>query len=476
MITVFVLLVLSEVSFVSASGEIEFRYNGSGGSRRLVGVASLISNTEQCGFPKTVVGKIQEISSYEQSNFPVAIEFVASGNNYSLRFEPNLESRFPAATRQPFLDLLDSEKDFRVSYAQCQMDGTSGLFVNAIEEAGAIITPPIKPTPSPKPPISSNSVCAPVSLDLANFKANPVVRNKTLKVYSTYRADRERIIKQKLSDSQIYTERLQALEQLDLDGVDPDLVKFFENLKTEFSAVAEIFKQAEREAGVTNATQGILQGMVENDVEESDNPLLGLAADLFFSPIYKSQNVMIKARYVPPVLKAQTANEDESAFVLARLLQKYNFDFYKPVFEKPVPMASKIGTSPKTNCQGFKGQKQFTITTLTQTGLQVCAGDRVRFLAGGSIILGRQAGASAPDGVEFGSTYNHVTNAPHGALLYGIADKEDNGAIQLAGFGADFIAKSAGQLMFIVNDKDVSNNIGNYTVDVQISCPESYRK
>lgn len=112
----------------------------------------------------------------------------------------------------------------------------------------------------------------------------------------------------------------------------------------------------------------------------------------------------------------------------------------------------------------------FTINTSASPGIEVALGEEVKIEAQGSIMLGFFAGVTTPGGIEGYRSYNIDPSSKHGALLYKIG----NGSFSAMNApSVTFKAKNSGELHFVVNDNDPSNNSGYFDVRVTINSSSS---
>lgn len=111
---------------------------------------------------------------------------------------------------------------------------------------------------------------------------------------------------------------------------------------------------------------------------------------------------------------------------------------------------------------------EFTVTVKNhlKTDIEVKRGDKIEISASGKILLGPLAGYCDLNGIEYGTTYNIVRNARHGALLTRVTQHGDE-AWDIAGAGT-FVADNSGTLEFLVNDADYQNNQGQFNVTINI--------
>ncbi len=110
-------------------------------------------------------------------------------------------------------------------------------------------------------------------------------------------------------------------------------------------------------------------------------------------------------------------------------------------------------------------------STVGPTGILVKKGDRVYLSAAGYISTGTWSGMTGPEGhegQEHLSIYSIAPNIRHGALMVKVGK---GGAWQVVGRDMNFTAPASDQLYLAVNDKDVDNNNGIFTVVCGVNKP-----
>lgn len=101
----------------------------------------------------------------------------------------------------------------------------------------------------------------------------------------------------------------------------------------------------------------------------------------------------------------------------------------------------------------------------TYAKIDVEKGDRVTISADGTIQLGKGFEAS-PDGIESEDPGKLVADRPTGALIAVIGD--DNDEFLFIGKSREFTAPRSGKLFLSVNENDLADNSGSYTVRIQV--------
>ncbi len=112
-------------------------------------------------------------------------------------------------------------------------------------------------------------------------------------------------------------------------------------------------------------------------------------------------------------------------------------------------------------------KKEINVHDLTNSGITIRTGDRVKITATGSIRVGGFLGHSTPEGIQcyMCEQYNIVQQFKHGSLMF----KRSNSVNwEYCGLSRVFTVNSPGELFFEINDNDQKNNIGYYEVEVQV--------
>lgn len=101
---------------------------------------------------------------------------------------------------------------------------------------------------------------------------------------------------------------------------------------------------------------------------------------------------------------------------------------------------------------------------INNTGIIIQSGDLLNFEAWGEITLGSFAGRTGPIGINGYTDYSIINQYRHGCLLYRI------GTDSWSPVGEELIvtAQSSGQLYLMVNDRETSNNRGDFDVKIKI--------
>lgn len=111
------------------------------------------------------------------------------------------------------------------------------------------------------------------------------------------------------------------------------------------------------------------------------------------------------------------------------------------------------------------------ISGFTNSAIPLNKGDYVFLSGSGNIRLGALVGNSGPEGIRTGflglalENYNIVNSINHGALMVKLSEAED---WQAAGKSYRFTADKDGVLYFAINDNNLSENSGHYTVNVKV--------
>jgi hypothetical protein len=102
------------------------------------------------------------------------------------------------------------------------------------------------------------------------------------------------------------------------------------------------------------------------------------------------------------------------------------------------------------------------------SGLDVARGDKVRVSASGRVNLSR-AQSAGPEGVSIADPGKMMPNRPTGGLIAVIGD--DNDDFVFIGQTAEFTAPRSGRLFLMVNENNVEDNTGSFTVRLQVQSP-----
>src|SRR5882724_6906481 len=101
----------------------------------------------------------------------------------------------------------------------------------------------------------------------------------------------------------------------------------------------------------------------------------------------------------------------------------------------------------------------------TSTGLIVAKGQKVRITASGQVDLGNGR-KSGPEGVAVDDKDRLMPTYPTGSLIAVIGDDNDN--FIFVGKNGEFVAQRSGRLFLSVNEGNLKDNSGTYSVRVEI--------
>jgi hypothetical protein len=101
-------------------------------------------------------------------------------------------------------------------------------------------------------------------------------------------------------------------------------------------------------------------------------------------------------------------------------------------------------------------------------GVEVKKGDRLRISAGGKVNLSRNQ-STGPEGVNISDPQRMMPNRPTGGLIAVIGD--DNDDFIFIGAAAEFVAARSGRLFLMVNENNLEDNSGAFTVRIQVQSP-----
>lgn len=104
----------------------------------------------------------------------------------------------------------------------------------------------------------------------------------------------------------------------------------------------------------------------------------------------------------------------------------------------------------------------------TDSGLDISAGDRIRFAASGRVNLSPSL-TSGPEGVNIADPGKMIPNRPTGGLIAVIGD--DNDDFIFIGRAAELVAERSGRLFLMVNEDNLDDNSGAFTVRIQVQSP-----
>ena len=150
----------------------------------------------------------------------------------------------------------------------------------------------------------------------------------------------------------------------------------------------------------------------------------------------------------------------------------------QPAPAKPVPVAVDGGApaAPKPAAPAIGpngGQAQLVVqakTDWTSTGIVVKKGQKVRITASGSAKLDATGKMVTPAGVDTADPHKLMAAKPTGALLGVIGD--DNSDYIFVGAGTEFTAQRDGILFLGINEGEVMDNTGFFTVTIVVEAPK----
>jgi hypothetical protein len=119
---------------------------------------------------------------------------------------------------------------------------------------------------------------------------------------------------------------------------------------------------------------------------------------------------------------------------------------------------------------GVNGEQTLIIDSYTKySNIYVNKGDKIYIHASGDITTGMFSGSSGPIGKSYSPLWNIVQSINYGALMLKIG----NGDYFATGEDLTIIAPNSGNLAFVVNDIDPTDNSGSYSVICSINKPFS---
>lgn len=141
---------------------------------------------------------------------------------------------------------------------------------------------------------------------------------------------------------------------------------------------------------------------------------------------------------------------------------------YEPLAPLPTALPS---TTPTQRASGIRWT--FDVNRLLETGVEVQQSDIISVEASGTIIAGQFVGALGPDGKErldalpfaIDPSYDVEQAFAHGALMVRIGS---SGEWMLCGSSCEFNAPATGELQFGINDNNINDNSGSFTVTVTL--------
>lgn len=104
----------------------------------------------------------------------------------------------------------------------------------------------------------------------------------------------------------------------------------------------------------------------------------------------------------------------------------------------------------------------------SDSGLDVSRGDRLRFSASGKVNLSRTQ-VTGPEGVNISDPQKMMPTRPTGGLIGVIGD--DNDDFIFIGATAEVVAQHSGRLFLMVNENNLDDNSGAFTVRIQVQSP-----
>lgn len=291
---------------------------------------------------------------------------------------------------------------------------------------------------------------------------NDQLRQSTIEVFRQFYSSKP---PKSLNQSQTYLFMQNEIQKLNLQNVDADLVIYFRVLNQKFGAFAISSKQMEKEIAQLELQEELQKQQDEDDDDDDGFGLFQDLATVLFSSAKDNQKVAtFKLKWGPIFSQIEDKYDPLLEAPLKRLTKKYGYPFYSYIFGEDNDDTNII---PDKSCQGFVGKKQIIVTKQSPTGLKVCRGQSIKITATGLIVLGMFAGSSSPDGIYGYNFYNYVAEFNHGSLIYQIKNQE-NEKWEFAGSRKTFMAKTSGEIILAVNDKDDSNNSGKYTVTITV--------
>lgn len=136
---------------------------------------------------------------------------------------------------------------------------------------------------------------------------------------------------------------------------------------------------------------------------------------------------------------------------------------------RPTPVVTKpiTNNSPTTTSTAVKEiATQVTAKDdWSYANLTVRRGDRIRLTASGKVKLSSSR-ESGPEGIELEDKNKLILDKPTGSLIAVIGD--DNDDFIHIGREGEFVAKRDGKLFLSVNEGDLSDNSGQFSVQVRI--------
>jgi hypothetical protein len=296
-------------------------------------------------------------------------------------------------------------------------------------------------------------------------------RERTIDYFVLYRAQKLAVESANVLPSQAYAVRSSALKKaLASAQFDPRLRDYLSLLIQEWAELTPIYKNMEAEveqAGRLDDFRGAIM--------TGDDPLSAMLGLYMNDSVLSRQLQRISDEYAPAFERVEKKYDTRSVQLLKQLESCYKYPFLAIVYAQPSRMINPDEfTAEAAPCQGSAGR---TITAqvpgnqaVTRSGVRLCKGDYVRLSASGSVLVGQFVGSTGPNGINsnlVGPMLNYLPEAFHGALLYQIGDAREDGWL-FAGSQSTFVADKSGELFFTVNDRDIKNNRGSFSVALEI--------
>ncbi|MEI6264203.1 MAG: hypothetical protein WCP74_03815 [Sphingobacteriia bacterium] len=190
-----------------------------------------------------------------------------------------------------------------------------------------------------------------------------------------------------------------------------------------------------------------------------------------FSIAYSFKNkewhdqLLSKIRKEPYYKEKVVINEDQYAFISERfqIVISKSFDYDKKytmhvyIMQGFMPLPTTKEFIPAKHI----GNNTYEVNSFTNiTDIFVSKDQSIRINASGIILFGSSAGIGGIDGIDGYTEHNRIRGFKHGSLLVRISDgdwiKVKNGMM--------IVAKKAGVLQFLVNDKVHLKNSGSFQV------------
>jgi len=145
----------------------------------------------------------------------------------------------------------------------------------------------------------------------------------------------------------------------------------------------------------------------------------------------------------------------------------------KPAVATETPANSTIPAVQKNPTAQIPSFREATVSVAGReiwgdSGLEVSRGDRLRVSASGRINLARNQ-STGPEGVSISDPGKMMPTRPTGGLIAVIGD--DNDDFFFIGAAAEFVAQRSGRLFLMVNENNVDDNSGAFTVRIQVQSP-----